>query len=308
MIPAMSLRLATRGSNLALWQAERTRQLLGGDAELVVVKSSGDRDRTTDLARFGSIGIFTVEVDRAVIDGRADVGVHSMKDMTTTLQDGVVLAGVLERGVVEDALVARAGQSLADLPTGARVGTGSLRRAAMLRAARPDLDVVQLRGNVPTRVSKVVDGELDGAILARAGLVRLGLDGHITDVLDTTRFLPAVGQGIVGLTCREDDAATIATLAEHARDADAWASAIAERTFLKEMKGGCNAPVGGHASIDGDRMTLRGRVLAIDGTEVVDGEVEGAVGEAEDLARRLADDLAARGGRALVDEARASMA
>jgi len=306
----MSLRLATRGSNLALWQAERTRQLLGGDAELVIVKSSGDRDRVTDLARFGSIGIFTVEVDRKIIDGDADVGVHSMKDMTTTLQEGVVLAGVLERGVVEDALVARDGRTLNGLPAGSKVGTGSLRRGAMLRAARPDLKVVQLRGNVPTRVSKVLDGDgdVDAAVLARAGLVRLGLDSHITEVLDTDRFLPAVGQGIVGLTCREDDAATIALIAEHARDASAWAAATAERSFLRAMKGGCNAPVGGHATITDDRMTLTGRVLSVDGTQIIDGEVSGPLGEAEELGLRLADDVGGRGGRALVDEARASLA
>ncbi|MEM9378475.1 MAG: hydroxymethylbilane synthase [Planctomycetota bacterium] len=304
----MVLRLATRGSNLALWQAERARQLLGGDAEIVVIQSSGDRDRTTDLARFGSIGIFTVEVDRAVLDGRADVGVHSLKDMTTTLQDGITLAGTMERGVVEDALVARAGLRLSDLAAGSRVGTGSLRRAAMLRATRPDLDVVQLRGNVPTRVSKVVDGELDGAILARAGLVRLGLDGHLTEVLDTERFLPAVGQGIVGITCREGDAEAIAAVAERIRDQDAWVAATAERSFLRAMKGGCNAPVGGHASLDGDAVALRGRVLSVDGGHAVEGRVEGGRAEAEDLGLRLADDLSARGGRDLIEEARASLA
>ena len=213
----MTLRLATRGSELALWQARRTSELLGG-AEIVVVESSGDRDRVTELARFGSIGIFTVEVDRAVLDGRADVGVHSLKDMTTTLQDGVQLVGVLERGMTEDALVARDGLTLDGLPPGARVGTGSLRRGAMLRAARPDLEVVPIRGNVGTRLAKVTGGELDATVLARAGLVRLGLEQHASDVLDTERFLPAVGQGIVGLTCRADDPATRERLQREARD------------------------------------------------------------------------------------------
>ena len=302
----MTLRLATRGSELALWQARRTSELLGG-AEIVVVESSGDRDLVTELARFGSIGIFTVEVDRAVLDGRADVGVHSLKDMTTTLQEGVVLAGVLERGMIEDALVARDGLTLDGLPPGARVGTGSLRRGAMLRAARPDLEVVPIRGNVGTRLARVTGGELDATVLARAGLVRLGLEQHASDVLDTERFLPAVGQGIVGLTCRADDPATRERLQREARDPAAWAAALAERAFLRSMKGGCNAPVGGHATVAGERLSLAGRVLSVDGSRTVEGRVEGACAEAEALGLRLAEELAAEGGRDLVEEARAQV-
>lgn len=302
----MTLRLATRGSELALWQARRTSELLGG-AEIVVVESSGDRDRVTELARFGSIGIFTVEVDRAVLDGRADVGVHSLKDMTTTLQEGVQLVGVLERGMIEDALVARDGLTLDGLPPGARVGTGSLRRGAMLRAARPDLEVVPIRGNVGTRLARVTGGELDATVLARAGLVRLGLEQHASDVLDTERFLPAVGQGIVGLTCRADDPATRERLQREARDPAAWAAALAERAFLRSMKGGCNAPVGGHATVAGERLSLAGRVLSVDGSRTVEGRVEGACAEAEALGLRLAEELAAEGGRDLVEEARAQV-
>ena len=302
----MTLRLATRGSELALWQARRTSDILGG-AEIVVVESSGDRDRVTELARFGSIGIFTVEVDRAVLDGRADVGVHSLKDMTTTLQEGVQLVGVLERGMTEDALVARDGLTLDGLPPGARVGTGSLRRGAMLRAARPDLEVVPIRGNVGTRLAKVTGGELDATVLARAGLVRLGLEQHASDVLDTERFLPAVGQGIVGLTCRADDPATRERLQREARDPAAWAAALAERAFLRSMKGGCNAPVGGHATVAGERLSLAGRVLSVDGSRTVEGRVEGACAEAEALGLRLAEELAAEGGRDLVEEARAQV-
>ena len=302
----MTLRLATRGSELALWQARRTSELLGG-AEIVVVESSGDRDRVTELARFGSIGIFTVEVDRAVLDGRADVGVHSLKDMTTTLQEGVQLVGVLERGMIEDALVARDGLTLDGLPPGARVGTGSLRRGAMLRAARPDLEVVPIRGNVGTRLARVTGGELDATVLARAGLVRLGLEQHASDVLDTERFLPAVGQGIVGLTCRADDPATRERLQREARDPEAWAAALAERAFLRSMKGGCNAPVGGHATVAGERLSLAGRVLSVDGSRTVEGRVEGACAEAEALGLRLAEELAAEGGRDLVEEARAQV-
>lgn len=307
----MMHRLSTRGSALALWQAKRTQALLealGHSVELVIIESSGDRDRQTDLARFGSIGIFTVEVDRAVTDGRADIGVHSLKDMTTTLHEGVQLAGVLERGMVEDALVARDGLTLATLPQGAKVGCGSQRRGAMLRAARPDLDLVQIRGNVPTRLGKVTGGNVDATVLARAGLVRLELHEHITEVLDTARFLPAVGQGIVGLTCRTDDQERAAVLAASLRDAPAWAAAMSERSFLRRMKGGCNAPVGGHANVvqQGGALRLQGRVLSLDGSEVLDGSVEGAAHDAENLGIQLAQDLEARGGGRLIEAARES--
>lgn len=303
----MRHRLATRSSDLALWQANRTRAVLeaaGHEVEIVKIESSGDRDRTTDLARFGSIGIFTVEVDRAVTDGRADIGVHSLKDMTTTLHEGVQLAGALERGMIEDALVARDGLGLHGLPSGAVVGSGSQRRAAMLRAARPDLQIVQIRGNVPTRIAKVTGGDVDATMLARAGLVRLGLDHHITEVLDQRQFLPAVGQGIVGLTCRADDEARASMLSSTVRDADAWAAATAERAFLRRLKGGCNAPVGGHATVSNGRLDLAGRVLSLDGKETVEGRLEGALDEAEAIGLRLAEDLEHRGGGRLVAAAR----
>jgi len=225
----LPMHIATRGSRLALWQANTTRELLGEEHELLIVRSSGDADRTTDLARFGSIGIFTVEVDRAILDGRARIGVHSLKDMTTTLQDGIVLAGCLARGPVEDVLVSRDGRGLRDLPSGSRVGTGSLRRGAMIRTLRSDVEVVSQRGNVPTRVSHVVDGDLDACVLARAGLERLGLAEHVAEVLSLDDFLPAVGQGIVGITCREDDHEVRELLGERVRDPLAWPCALRER-------------------------------------------------------------------------------
>ena len=178
------------------------------------------------------------------------------------------------------------------------------------RQARPDLEVVQIRGNVPTRLGKVTGGELDATVLARAGLVRLGLDEHITEVLDTGRFLPAVGQGIVGLTCRADDAERAAVLATSLRDAGAWAAAMAERSFLRRMKGGCNAPVGGHATLEGGApnrsLTLAGRVLSLDGSETIEGSVQGSSDEAEALGIQLALDLEAKGGGRLIEAARAA--
>lgn len=301
----MNLVLATRSSPLALWQAHAARDTLRAadgahEIGLLPVRSSGDADRTTDLARFGRIGIFTVEVDRALLDGRARIGVHSLKDMTTTLEDGVVLAGVLPRGPVEDALV---GATLADLPRGGRVATGSLRRAAMLRALRPDARVVQIRGNVETRLAKRDAGEAEALLLARAGLVRLELDRHIDEVLDVERFVPAVGQGLVGLTCAADDG-DARTLVEAVRDAESWACALAERALLRSLRGGCNVPLGAHARVAGGQLELAARVLSVDGQRAIGGRASGPTGDAEELGAMLAEELLQDGAGELIEAAR----
>jgi len=272
--------------------------------ELLHVRSSGDSDSTSALARFGRTGVFTVEVDRRVLAGEADAGVHSLKDMTTTLEDGVVLAGTLARGPVEDVLVSRDGATLAELPRGARVATGSLRRAAMLRAERSDLEVVMIRGNVETRLEKLADGAFDALVLAHAGLVRLGLEARISEVLDPRRFVPAVGQGIVGWTARASDDATRRLLAAIS-DREAWNAALAERAFLRRIHGGCNAPVGAHARASEGALHLAARVLAADGAAEVEGSAHGHAREAETLGERLAEELLAQGAGALIEEARA---
>jgi hydroxymethylbilane synthase len=299
------LRLATRGSALARWQADTTAGLLrAADPDLAVepliVRSSGDADQTTALARFGRIGIFTVEVDRNVIEGRAEVGVHSLKDMTTELQEGVRLAGVLPRGPVEDVLV---GARLEDLPQGATVATGSMRRKAMLLRARPDLRVVEIRGNVDTRLAKLAAGEADALLMARAGLVRLGLGQHIAEVLEPADFVPAVGQGIVGLTCRDDDEHTWARLAP-LREDPAWLEARTERAFLRELRGGCNVPVGGHARVSGDTISIDGCVLSLDGTQRIGAVHAGALETAPDLGTALAMELCDQGAAKLLEAAR----
>lgn len=304
----MKLILSTRGSQLALWQAEMTRDLLQGapgahEVRIRTVKSSGDRDQVSDLARFGSIGIFTVEVDRALLSGDAHIGVHSLKDMTTVLQDGIVLAGVSARGPVEDVLISRSGELLEDLPKGARVATGSLRRAAMLRAVRSDLEVVQIRGNVETRLAKLARGEADALVMARAGLVRLGLEGQISEVLDVQRFLPAVGQGIVGWTTRAQDSQNRGRMAQLA-DPAAFPAALAERALLRKLQGGCNAPIGAHATVTEGRLELAARVLSTDGRECVEGQSSGPAAEAAAIGEELAADLLAQGAGRIVEEAR----
>lgn len=304
----MSLILATRKSRLALWQAETARATLqaaypGLAVELLPIASAGDQDTQSALERFGRIGIFTVEVDRAVLDGRAHAAVHSLKDMTTELQDGLVLAGTLPRGPVEDALVAPAGQTLAELPRGARLATGSRRRAAMVRALRPDLELVGIRGNVQTRLRRLAEGAAEAMLLARAGLVRLGLEEHLTEVLDTGRFLPAVGQGIVGLTCRASDHETHRKLLATS-DLEALHEGLAERGLLRELRGGCNVPIGAHARVVESALHLRARVLSLDGTRAIEGQLTGSRDQATALGTLLARELLAQGAGELIEAAR----
>jgi hydroxymethylbilane synthase len=300
--------LATRGSKLALWQAERTAELLRAartdlEVELLLVQSSGDRDPHSDLTRFGRTGIFTAEVDERVSSGEAHAGVHSLKDMTTSLPLGLALASVLARGHAEDVLVTRDRKTLADLPPGARVATGSVRRIAMLRSVRSDVEIVAMRGNVDTRLAKLARGEADALIMARAGLVRLGFESAISEVLDAREFVPAVGQGIIGLTCRDADAATMRVL-QGIGDPEAWAEALAERALLHHLHGGCNAPIGGHARAAENALALRARVLSLDGAECIEDSISGFVDEAAELGRKLAERLAARGAKRLIDAAR----
>lgn len=301
--------LATRGSPLALWQAETTKRLLSHarpdlEVELCVVQSSGDKDQKSDLSRLGRTGVFTAEIDDAVLSGRAHAGVHSLKDMTTNLPDGLVLAGVLQRGAIEDALVARDGGTLDRLPKGARVATGSVRRVAMLKRARPDLEIVGIRGNVDTRLNKLASGQAEALLMACAGLERLGYAKHITERLGAPRFLPAVGQGIVGLTCRTGDDATARAL-QGITDREAWAEALAERALLNELHGGCNAPVGALARAKESALSLRACVLSLDGTEVLEDELAGEAKHAAELGAALAARLAKRGAKRLIEAARA---
>jgi hydroxymethylbilane synthase len=304
----VKLTLSTRGSKLALWQAETARALLRTarpdlDVAILVVQSSGDRDPHVDIGALGRVGVFTAEVDEKVTSGEADAAVHSLKDMTTSLPPGLVLASVLARGGVEDVLVAREKRTLSDLPRGARVATGSVRRIAMLKSARPDLEVVPIRGNVDTRLAKLARGEADALIMARAGLERLGFEREISEVLDPRRFVPAVGQGIVGITCREGDASTLRAL-QGIGDPEAWAEAQAERTLLHHLHGGCNAPVGGHARAVESSIALHACVLSLDGQERLEESQSGFVDDAADLGRRLAERLLARGAKRLIDAAR----
>lgn len=298
----MKLRIATRGSQLALWQAHHVKARLeanepGLEVELVVLKTRGDKILDRALSEVGGKGLFVKEIEEALLDGRADVAVHSMKDLPAEIPERLLVAAVPEREDPRDALVVGpklAARDVAALPSGAKVGTSSLRRVCQLKARRPDLALLPVRGNVDTRLRKLDEGELDALVLACAGLVRLGHGHRITCALPIEDSLPAIGQGALALECREEDLETRARLA--ALDHPPTARAVAaERAFLARLGGDCKTPLAAHARLHGERLVLDGLVGAPDGSAIVRGRREGALADGPALGRALADDLKARG-------------
>jgi hydroxymethylbilane synthase len=263
------LRLGTRGSPLALWQAnfvaERLRPVADPrPVELVLIETHGDRDQATALAAMGGFGVFTKAIQTALLDGRADAAVHSLKDLPTLPTHGLELVAVPPRGPTGDAFVSHKYRRFDDLPDGAVVGTSSLRRRAQLLNRRPDLRLIDLRGNVETRLRKLDEQGLDAIVLAEAGLVRLGLADRVTEILDPSWMLPAVGQGAIGLECRTDDAET-RHLVEALNDPPTWQRAQAERAMLYALGGGCLVPIGTTSKVADGVLTVRGAVLSPDG-------------------------------------------
>ncbi|TCT06047.1 hydroxymethylbilane synthase [Aquabacter spiritensis] len=280
------LAIGTRGSPLALWQANAVRDALAAaldrpleSIEIRVIRTSGDRIQDRALSEAGGKGLFTKEIEEALLAGTIDLAVHSAKDVSTILPDGLHLAGFLPRADVRDALILREGAGLSDLPTGARVGTASLRREAQLRRLRPDLDVSLLRGNVHTRLAKVREGAFDATLLALAGLTRLGLAAAASAVLDIDAFLPAVGQGAVAIETRKDDPPTEAAIAAIACRATGIALA-AERAFLAALDGSCRTPIAGLATVEGDDVRLRGLVLSPDGRSAAESDARAPIADA----------------------------
>ena len=294
---AHPIRIGTRGSPLALWQAETVKDLLHEKAdlpvdavEIVKVTTSGDKILDRRLADFGGKGLFTKELDNALADGSIDCAVHSLKDVPTFLPDAFVLAAYLTREDPRDALVAPGAKTLTDLPEGARVGTASLRREAMLRAARPDLDVSLIRGNVGTRLKKLADGAFDATLLAYAGLKRLGLQDEATGILDPETFIPAVGQGIVAVQIRSSDH----TLAEQLRslnDRHAETAARTERAFLAKLDGSCRSPIAGHARLADGTISFSGMLMTQDGVHHLRIDDKGGIGDGEALGARAAQSI-----------------
>ena len=303
------IRIATRGSDLALTQAdyiaERMSSELALETELVVIQTSGDRMRNVSLAKVGGKGLFVKEIEEALLADRADVAVHSAKDLPAEIAPGLALAAFPQRVDPRDALVShQADLTLAELPQAARVGTGSSRRAALLLAARPDLEVVPLRGNVPTRIAKLESENLLAVVLACAGLERLGLAQHIAERISPDVMLPAVCQGILALETREGDRLTADI--RRLGDPNVEVSAAAERSFLTRLKGDCTTPLAVYAEIvSPQRIRVRGMVASLDGRSLVRAEIEADRGEAVVAGRQLAESVLREGGADILEALRA---
>jgi hydroxymethylbilane synthase len=291
--------IASRGSQLALWQARWVSAQLGAhghECRIEIIKTTGDKITDVPLAKVGTKGLFTKEIEEALLDGRADLAVHSLKDLPTELPEGLILAAVPEREDPRDAVI---GKRLADLPQGARVGTSSLRRSAQLRKLRPDLTIESVRGNLDTRLRKLDEGQYDAILLAAAGLKRLGWGDRIAEVLPAETMCSAVGQGALAIETRQAGAGfDAASSLDHA---DTHAAVLAERGVLGALGGGCQVPIGAHATVDGGKLHLLGLVASPEGDEVIRGESQGAAEDAESIGRALGNELLARGARRILD-------
>src|SRR5262245_46926056 len=300
---AVRLRLGTRGSRLALAQAVSVADglaALGIETEVIVIRTSGDRLAQVALADFGGKALFVKEIEEALMENRIDVGVHSLKDVPGVLPPGLCLAAFPHRPEPRDSLITRGGTSLRDVATGATVGTSSLRRRVLLLSHRPDLRVEPIRGNVETRLAKLGSGAYDALLLAQSGLDRLGLRPAHTTALPVEEFVPAVGQGILGIEMRED-AKEARELVSRLDDVRTRIEALAERAFLGRLGAGCHTPVAGHARLDGEAITVTGLVASLDGSTVLRSSIGGLASSAESLGEKLAEELLARGARPLLE-------
>ncbi len=296
------LKIGTRGSPLALYQAHETRRRLMAahglaetDIEIIVITTTGDRVRDRPLSEIGGKGLFTKEIEEALFAGDIQLAVHSMKDMPARLPDGLVMAALLPREDPRDAFLSPVAKSIADLAQGATVGSSSVRRGAQLKRLRPDLNVIPFRGNVETRLRKLEDGVAQATFLACAGLNRLGLADKITSIIPMEMMLPAVAQGCIGIETRDDDAATRDILAplNHAVTATA---VTCERAFLAALDGSCRTPLAGHAFLENDRVKFRGHALTLDGVHCFETAREGAASDAEAMGREAGEEVKAKGG------------
>jgi hydroxymethylbilane synthase len=291
--------IASRGSQLALWQArwvEAQLHAAGRDARIEIIRTTGDKITDVPLAKVGGKGLFTKEIEEALLDGRADLAVHSLKDLPTELPAGLVLAAIPEREDPRDAVI---GGKLADLPAGAKVGTSSLRRAAQLRKLRPDLTIESIRGNLDTRIRKLDEGQYDAIVLAAAGLKRLGWADRIAEILDSGRMCSAVGQGALAIETRESGQGFEAC---RALDHTATRAAVtAERALLASLGGGCQVPIGAYADVSGDQLRIQAVVASPDGAELIRGEGRGALADAAAIGARLGAELLERGAARILE-------
>lgn len=299
----MMLRLGTRGSQLALAQAEYVAnriRALGHEVELVKIQTRGDRSQSENEPEGGKAA-WVEEIEQALLDSAIDLAVHSAKDLPTELADGLTVGAYPSREDPRDVFVGAPGRRFSSLPPGSRVGTGSMRRRALLKALRPELEVCPLRGNVPTRIEKIERMELDGVLLAAAGLIRLGLEDRILDPLDPDRYVPSGGQGALAVEIRIDDE-ELQQVCSQLEDSDVAAQLRAERSFLAELGGDCRTPIAVYASIHGVRLRVRALVLSPNGQDRVEGSAEGAIEAPETLGVTLGRELIQRGAVRLLEE------
>ncbi len=299
------IHIGTRGSKLALWQAEWIKDRLenlhaGLTVELVVIKTKGDKILDVPLAKVGGKGLFVKEIEEALLERRIDLAVHSMKDMPAEIPDGLCIGAVPDRESPQDALISREGQPLDDLPRGARIGTSSLRRSSQLLRIRPDIDIVPLRGNLETRLRKLDEGQMEAIVLAAAGIRRLGWEARITQLLEPTVMLPAVGQGALCVETRREDP-EIARLVAPLEDAATRTAVTAERAFLHRLEGGCQVPIAGHAILVNDQLNLCGLVSDLTGQTIFRENLVGPTSDAADIGTRLAGVLLDQGAKKVLD-------
>lgn len=299
------LRIGTRASQLALWQAnwvksELEKRYPGMEVTLTKIKTMGDKILDVPLAQVGGKGLFVKEIEEAMLRGEIDIAVHSMKDVPTEFPEGLGLYCITEREDPRDAVISR-NVKFADLPQGARIGTSALRRQAQLLKVRPDLQMVIIRGNVETRIRKLTDENLDAVILAAAGLKRLGFTNQVTEYLDTDLSIPAIGQGALGIECRLDDEAVKETIAFF-NHPDTAHAVRAERALLWRCEGGCQVPIAAHGEVTGNELRLVGFVASVDGKKSVKGSISGPVEECEKLGIALAEQLLKDGGHEILSE------
>jgi len=300
-----TLRIGSRGSKLAMIQAQSVQEALtalhpGIVFERVKVMTTGDRNTTVSLEQLGGEGVFVKELEEALLQKKIDIAVHSLKDMLTTVPEGLRLAVVPQRADPRDVLISSAG-TLADLPKGARIGTGSQRRAVQIRSMRPDLEICGLRGNIDTRIKKAFSEDLDGIVMAAAALVRLDMADKITEYLATEEFVPAVGQGALGIEIRADDADTFLVVAP-LNDETTWQCVTAERAFLRSLGGGCRAPIAALGTVENGTIRLNGIVSDPEGNKILRASVEGSALNPEGIGEELASDMIKLGADSLIQK------
>ena len=299
------IRVGTRGSNLALWQADFVRHSLekldpGTEFEQVIIKTEGDLDLTSSLSRIGGQGVFTKEIEKALLSDQIDIAVHSLKDLPSKMPEGLMLGAVPERGPVEDILITESGCSLKELPERSRIATGSIRRKSQLLHKRPDLQVSDLRGNIDTRIRKLKDQGIDGIIMARAAVIRLKLEGLQYAVFPTGEMIPAVGQGAIGIQVRSDDR-EIRNRVRTINHDNSFHAVNAERALLSTLDSGCQFPVGCLAEVSGDSLKIRGFVASDDGRIMLYDEIESRKEDSEKAGRMLAENLIRKGAKSILD-------